>query len=26
VPNDPDQLNRFLNYRRDTGIPKHRVQ
>ena len=26
VPNDPDKLNRFLNYRRDTGIPKHRVQ
>jgi hypothetical protein len=26
VPSDYDDLNRFLNYRRDTGIPKHRVQ
>jgi hypothetical protein len=26
VPTDPDQLNRFLNYQRDTGIPKHRTR
>jgi hypothetical protein len=26
VPTDPDQLNRFLNYQRDTGIPKHEVK
>ena len=26
VPKDPKELNRFLNYRRDTGIPKHRVR
>ena len=24
VPTDPNALNRFLNYARDTGIPKHR--
>jgi len=26
VPTDPDALNRFLNYFRDTDIPKHRVR
>lgn len=26
VPTDFDQLNRFLTYRRDTGIPKHRAK
>ncbi|MCL4401501.1 MAG: TonB-dependent receptor [Acidobacteria bacterium] len=26
VPSDPVELNRFLNYRRDTGIPKHRTR
>jgi hypothetical protein len=26
VPADFDALNRFLNYSRDTGIPKHRVR
>ncbi len=26
VPKDPVELNRFLNYSRDTGIPKHRVR
>ena len=26
VPSDYDQLNRFLNYGRDTSIPKHRVR
>ncbi len=26
VPADPAQLNRFLNYQRDTAIPKHRVR
>jgi hypothetical protein len=26
VPTDPAALNRFLNYQRDTGIPKHRVR
>lgn len=26
VPTDPAKLNRFLNYQRDTGIPKHRVR
>lgn len=26
VPVDMTERNRFLNYRRDTGIPKHRVQ
>jgi hypothetical protein len=26
VPADPSALNRFLNYARDTGIPKHRVR
>ena len=26
VPADPEALNRFLNYRRDTAIPKHRVR
>jgi hypothetical protein len=26
VPTDYDQLNRFLNYGRDTSIPKHRVR
>jgi hypothetical protein len=26
VPTDIDERNRFLNYRRDTGIPKHRVR
>jgi hypothetical protein len=26
VPTDPAQLNRFLNYARDTAIPKHRVR
>ena len=26
VPTSYDGLNRFLNYRRDSGIPKHRVQ
>ena len=26
VPTDPDKLNHFLNYQRDTGIPKHRFR
>jgi hypothetical protein len=26
VPADPVELNRFLNYGRDTGIPKHRTR
>lgn len=26
VPTDPWALNRFLNYARDTGVPKHRVR
>jgi hypothetical protein len=26
VPTDSNALNRFLNYARDTGIPKHRVR
>jgi hypothetical protein len=26
VPSDYGQLDRFLNYQRDTGIPKHRVK
>lgn len=26
VPTDADALNRFLNYARDTGVPKHRVR
>jgi hypothetical protein len=26
VPTDPDKLNRFLNYQRDTAIPKHRTR
>ncbi|HEU0141994.1 MAG TPA: TonB-dependent receptor [Bryobacteraceae bacterium] len=26
VPTDMDERNRFLNYSRDTGIPKHRVR
>jgi hypothetical protein len=26
VPADLDQRNRFLNYQRDTGVPKHRVR
>lgn len=26
VPTDPQELNRFLNYARDTGVPKHRVR
>jgi hypothetical protein len=26
VPTDPEALNRFLNYQRDTGVPKHRVR
>lgn len=26
VPTDYDQRNSFLNYQRDTGIPKHRVK
>lgn len=26
VPSDYDQRNAFLNYRRDTGIPKHRIR
>jgi hypothetical protein len=26
VPTDPAALNRFLNYSRDTGVPKHRVR
>jgi hypothetical protein len=26
VPTDPTTLNRFLNYQRDTGLPKHRVR
>jgi len=26
VPTDPQELNRFLNYRRDTAIPKHRTR
>ncbi len=26
VPTDFDALNRFLNYQRDTGVPKHRVR
>jgi hypothetical protein len=26
VPTDPAALNRFLNYARDTGVPKHRVR
>jgi hypothetical protein len=26
VPTDPAALNRFLNYQRDTAIPKHRVR
>ena len=24
VPTDADALNKFLNYQRDTGVPKHR--
>ena len=26
MPSDYDQLNSFLNYQRDTGIPKHRLK
>jgi hypothetical protein len=26
VPTDPSELNRFLNYQRDTGVPKHRTR
>jgi hypothetical protein len=26
VPTDPNELNRFLNYQRDTSIPKHRTR
>jgi hypothetical protein len=26
VPTDPAALNKFLNYARDTGVPKHRVR
>jgi hypothetical protein len=26
VPTDFDALNRFLNYQRDTGVPKHRTR
>ncbi len=26
VPADPNERNRFLNYRRDTGIPQHRFR
>jgi hypothetical protein len=26
VPSDPNKLNRFLNYQRDTSIPKHHMQ
>jgi hypothetical protein len=26
VPTDPNALNRFLNYQRDTSIPKHHMQ
>jgi len=26
VPTDPAALNRFLNYQRDTGVPKHRFR
>jgi hypothetical protein len=26
VPTDPTALNKFLNYQRDTGVPKHRVR
>jgi hypothetical protein len=26
VPTDPSALNHFLNYQRDTGIPKHRLR
>lgn len=26
VPTDPAQLNRFLNYQRDSAIPQHRVR
>jgi hypothetical protein len=26
VPTDFDQLNRFLNYRRETAVPKHRIR
>src|SRR5262249_1740051 len=26
VPTDPNELNRFLNYQRDTAIPKHRTR
>jgi hypothetical protein len=26
VPTDIDKLNRFINYQRDTSIPKHRVR
>src|SRR5258708_36205871 len=26
VPTDPQQLNRFLNYTRDGGVPQHRVR
>jgi hypothetical protein len=26
VPTDPQALNRFLNYARDTGVPKHRMR
>ena len=26
VPTDPNALNRFLNYQRDTGLPKHHMQ
>jgi len=26
LPSDPDAANRFLNYRRDPAIPKHRIR
>lgn len=26
VPTDPQELNRFLNYSRDTAVPQHRVR
>lgn len=26
VPTDPDAMNRFLNYQRDTGVPKHELK
>lgn len=26
VPTDPEELNRFLNYKRDTAVPKHRTR